>query len=405
MKFRFCVAAVILLAAAAFAQGPKPGSVSFRGKIYEPAQLPADVGAAAKAAVATWAPWAKTRGYRLDLDPSRRVLLLSSHSNVDAPLSLINKTGALFDSLLPAAVSPAGPVTPAVSAPSAKKAAPVPADDWIPEDPESPPPGAPKTLPPDRETLAPLERTAGAFEADSKTAVMLIAKNSADYGSALELLASLYPYLAEWRAGVVAQIGFALGDPLVGAYNENSPGQEEWNPDNELVHRTMALLLMRRTQHQPYWLQTGLCWHAEMTIAKSIYCMPFREGFVAIGEHGGWLAALNSIYSGRAKQPLRVAEFNLQRGRWEDKLAKTALGVVDYMSRTNPRVLGSLMEELRRFADQNSRVTAADGSWTSVKDYQVPEEQQKLFLERYYGATVLEDMIVAWTTGTPAPGK
>ncbi len=403
MKLQCVVIALVCLIPAGFAQAPKPGVVGFRGKSHEPAQLPADVGSAAKLCVSTWAPWAKSHGYRLDLDPSRRVLLISAKSNVDAPLGLVLKTIALFDSLFPSAV-----ITPAaetgVGASTAKHSSAAP-DDVIPEDPESPPPGAPKTLPPEREETPSTVKKSASFRPDSETAVMFVLKNSADYTATLDQIASLHPYLAEWKAAALSQIGFALEAPLCGAYNEASPSQEEWSPDNELVHRTMALLVLRRFNAQPYWLHTGLCWYAEMAVMKSIYCMPYRDGFVSDGEHGGWILELNSIYSKREKDPLRLPELLLKRGKWDDKISKTALGMVDYMSKANPRALGGLLEELRRFADQNGRQTNADGTWTRIRDYEVPEDQQKLLLERYYGARLLSDVIAFWTGGAIEPGK
>ena len=407
MKLRaLCTSlALLLLCANATAQAPKPGSLSYRGKVYDAASLPAELGPLVRKAVETWVPWAAKHGYRLDLDPTRRVLLLSNRDDVDAPMGLVIKTLALFDSLFPAAITPSPSAPPA--APVAKASKPKPDEspgDVIPEDPESPPPGAPKTLAPSRDEAVTVA-SAVSFRPDSQTAVMLIAKNSADYEAALAHLAAAHAYLAEWKTEATKQIGFALGDPLCGAYNENSPGQEEWNPDNELVHRTMALLVLRRFEHQPYWLHTGLCWHAEMSVCKSIYCMPYRDGFVAIGEHGGWIAALNSLFSGREKQPLRVDEIAIVRGTWDDKRSKAALGMVDFLARLNPRALSGFMEELRQTRELNSRVTNVDGTWTRNTKYEVANDTQKQLLEKYFGAKVMSEVIAYWTTGAITPVK
>lgn len=399
------VLVAMLLCASASAQGPKPGAIGYRGKLYEANSLPADVGPAARTAIETWAPWAKANGYHIDLDPTRRVLLVSAKADTSAPLGLIVKTLALFDGLFPAPLTP--PPAAALPAAAAKKprADPDEADDVIPEDPESPPPGAPKTLKPTREDQSTAIPMGPAFKPDAQAAVMLIAKNSADYALALDMLAAAHPYLAEWKGEAQEQIGFALSEPLCGAYNENSPGQEEWNPDNELIHRTMALLVMRRFSDQPYWLHTGLCWHAEMSIAKSIYCMPYRDGFVAVGEHGGWIAELNSLFSGREKQPLRVDEVAIVRGTWDDKRSKAALGMVDFLAKLNPRALPGFMEELRSYRQVNGRITNADGTWTLNTKYEVPKDVQKTLLEKYFGAKVLSEVLVYWTTGALTPVK
>lgn len=379
-----------------FAQAPKPGAVGYRGKSFDAASLPAELGPAAKRAIGDWSAWAKQRGYRMDLDPSRRVLLLSTRGNVDAPMGLIVKTIAFFDGLFPSAVTPGSApdgasVGPAVTTP-------LDAPDEIPEDPEGPPPGAPKTLPSKPEDRAAAVATAP-FRADAVVAVMVIAKNSDDYTALLDQLTTTHPYLGDWKAGATGQIGFVLERPLCGAYNENSPGQEEWNPDNELVHRTMALLVLRRFSEQPYWLRTALCWQAEMTIAKSIYCMPHRDGFVSVGEHGGWLASLNSWYSDRSSKPLVAKEFMLRRGTWDERVAKTAFGMAEFAIRAYPRALGGLLEEFRRYREQHGRQTAADGTWTSIRDYEIPDDATVALLERYLGASVLQDAILFWISG------
>jgi hypothetical protein len=401
------IAALTCLGASAFAQVAKPGTISYRGKVYEASALPPETGPAVREAVDIWAGWAKTQGYRLDLDPSRRVLLVSAKGNTEPAMGWIGKTLALFDSLFPASVTPApssdvgAPPEPAVVA---RGVAQDPAD-VIPEDPETPPPGAPKTLAPTREDLAVVLPQSENFRPDSQLAVMLIAKNSADYVLALDQLAVTYPYLADWKKTAGEQIGFALGNPLCGAYNETSPGQEEWNPDNELVHRTMALLVLRRFSVQPYWLHTGLCWHAEMSINKSIYCMPYRDGFVGIGEHGGWVAELNSLFGGRSKQPLKVEEFAIVRGSWDSKRSKAALGMVEFLAKLNPRVLSGFLEELRLHREQNGRITNTDGSWVMNPKYEVPNESQRIVLEKYFGAKVLSAAIAYWTTGAISPVK
>jgi len=400
--------ALLLFCASASAQAPKPGSLSYRGKVYDAASLPSELGPVVRTAVESWAPWATKSGYRMDLDPTRRVLLLSAKGDVDAAMGLVVKTLALFDSLFPAAITPGPGTAPgAPVAPVAKAAKPKPGeqpDDVIPEDPESPPPGAPKTLAPSKDEPVTVA-AAVTFRPDAQTAVMLIAKNSADYESALAHLAAAHPYLAEWKTEAAGQIGFALGNPLCGSYNENSPGQEEWNPDNELVHRTMALLVLRRFENQPYWLHTGLCWHAEMSVCKSIYCMPYRDGFVSTGEHGGWIATLNSLFSGREKQPLRVDELAIVRGTWDDKRSKAALGMVDFLARLNPRALSGFMEELRQTRELNSRINNADGTWTRNTKYEVANDTQKQLLEKYFGAKVMSEVIAYWTTGAITPVK
>ena len=66
---------------------------------------------------------------------------------------------------------------------------------------------------------------------------------------------------------------------------ENPAGMEEWDIENELVHRLAHLLLLRRFGQQPFWLTMGFSWYVEKEMRGAIYCYPYRSGFVWASEH------------------------------------------------------------------------------------------------------------------------
>jgi hypothetical protein len=345
--------------------------------------------------VRAWAPWVAQHGYRMDLDASARVLLVSEHtrSRPAGELALIERTGALFDGLLPPPPKrPTGGLLPAGAEqepPAGNGDAP------IPEDPEEAPSGlqpVPEKEPSEPRTAATPLTTwgSGSLEPDTQAAVMLVLKTQGEYQSALEFLAGLQPYLAEWIEEARAHTGFAIELPLCGAYVENASDQVEWNPDNELVHRVMRLLVLRRFGQPPYWLGAGLSWYAELKVQQTIYCFPYRTGFVGIGEHGGWDAWLRSTFGGK-REPVTMKELaSLARGTYHDDGARMAWGFVDFMARRHPEAFSTLLEDLRLFRHQDDREPVSDGgiggsTWRRKRGYEVPLDKQQAILTLHLG--------------------
>ena len=406
---RVLPAALLLIAAPAFA-GEDP-RVGWKGRSYVMDRLPADFPAQARAAVEAWSPWVTEHGYRMDLDASGRVLLVTAHSRsrVKGELDLVEETGKLFDRILPAPERLGDgeafefPDLLGDASEDPEGGSP------IPEDPEE----APAGLQPRPEEDEPERRTAaapvaswgtGSLEPDTQAAVMLVLKSEGDYVSALEFLAGLQPYLKEWSQEARRHSGFAIEMPLCGAYNEHAAGMEEWDPDNELVHRVMRLLVMRGFGQPPYWLAAGLSWYAELTVRKTVYCFPYRTGFVGVGEHGGWDAWLRSTFGDRKRDPVTMAELGaLQRGTYEDDAARLAWGVVEFIARRHPQAFPALLEDLRLLRDLDDRVQAADGTWMRRPGYESPVEKQETLFRRHLGARFTEDIVGFWrsfsTTG------
>ncbi|MGE0142354.1 MAG: hypothetical protein AB7I19_03765 [Planctomycetota bacterium] len=217
---------------------------------------------------------------------------------------------------------------------------------------------------------------------------VLVGVRSAHYRALLDHVAALDPRLADWAASAARHVaGFVLTEPLVGAWIEDPQGVEEWQPDNEMVHRAMQLQVRGRVGDLPAWLTLGMAWHAEDMVCRSIYCFPYRDGFVSVGTHSDWgLWLANEFKKGKRKskgQPERITleEFamwqpGVSTGEFDATKAFLAFGFARFLlSEHGPRlapVLVSIREEQER-----GRVTwISANEWTTNPGYQLPVADQ-----------------------------
>lgn len=372
--------------------------ITWRGKVYKPSELPDKLGESQRKAIQRFEPWAKKAHYRMDFDTPARVLLLSPEksSRAEAHLKIIARAETWFDALLPTPDrTPIKGLEKPVAAKPAAPPAPGPAPDVIPEDPESPPPAAPP--PPKKAPAVPATSVSkswgsGSIEPDKETAVVLVLDNEKDYASLVEMLAATQSYLKDWSAEALNSLGFVLEEPLCGAYVENASGQEEWNPDHELLNRTVQLLCLRRFGQQPNWIVQGLAWESEMAFDGSLYCFPYRSEFVGVGEHTAWPSDLRIQFKSRADKPLKLEEVcQWQRGRWDAGASKIAWGLMHFAAVQNPTKLSPLLEELRQFRGADDRKTKADGTWERIKDYEISAENQLTILKKHFGPDVMKN--------------
>ena len=244
---------------------------------------------------------------------------------------------------------------------------------------------------------------AGTRALDTGVATVFVLRGPEDYAALLEVLPKAAPYLADWIGEARAAQGFSLSEPLAAAFLLAAPDLEEWDPDAELVHRLARLLLARRFGEQPYWVAAGWSWHAELELRGSIYCFPYREGFVGIGEHGGWGSLLASRFGARAPDWAEVAE--LERGRWDDAAAGLAWGAVTWLARERAAALPVLLERFRQAWDLDNRRAAGDGKWLRDRDYVLPREIQRALLDEVLGPAALGEFGAWCAAGGEAPGS
>jgi hypothetical protein len=356
------------------------GEVHWKGKSFSsdslPAELPREVGEAA----APWEAWAKKKGYRIQVSDAGDCILVAEKrdSGSEQSLALIAATIAWVDPILPPRASePAVPDVPKPKPAVSKRL----------EDFDLPPPAGSVPAKPTEQPRSP-----------HQVPVLLAAADPADYKDALGMLVAQHAWLKDWAAEIgEGAYGLVLPRPLVGAWVLNAPENEEWNPDNELVHRLAQLLVIDRAGWVPYWMQLGLAWNAELGVRGSIYCFPYRYGFVGIGEHGGWAPMLRSFYGDRPKQPPTMDELSaLRRGKYEDLPAGTAWGTLRWIIAEQPKALAGLLADLDLEFRKQALEVIEDGTWRSLPNWEWPAPLQRDLLRKHLGRDVFERLGAAF---------
>lgn len=391
---------LLMLAPAAHA-GEVP--VGWKDKEASTAQLQAGLPKPAFDAIARWTGFCSAQKYRMDLDAQGRVLVLTpvKRGRTSETLRIVGQAETWFDGLLPPVAR--GNTVPAAAPgtdgkPAEKRPAPAP----LPEDPEGPPPSAPKSTGTGTGgAKAPTPPTAwgsGAGTPDSQTAVLLILHDEKDYNALLDHLEGSVAYLKDWVAGARKQTGLTLEDPLVGAFVENASGQEEWNGDHEVLNRVVQLLTLRRFGQQPNWIVQGIAWEAEMALFESVYCFPYRDGFVFATEHTSWPSDLRIAFKDRAAKPLTIGELaGWQRGTWDAEAAPISWGFVRHLAeaqKSKERALSLLLEDLRRIRDEKDRQPTGANTWKRIEGWTMSAEDQEKALVAAFGKDVFKKATV-----------
>ena len=380
-------ALVAALAAAPAGSGAgKAPDVEWKGQRWSLDELPKKFPDDAREVVVSWSSWAEEQEYRFLVDPDGLLVLVCPDGDGEAGrrLQLARDTAKAFDKHLPA------PDRPEVVADLDK-----PRDDddgeVIPEDPEGDEPlFGDVTV--EREEEWSYEWGAGTRPLDSGAISVFVCRNEKEYRTLVDALSERRAYLAEWADEAKTILGFAIEDPLVGAFLLGADGLEEWDPHNELVHRVGHLLMLRRFGQQPYWVVKGWAWWSELAIRGSIYVFPYRDGFVGVGEHGGWDHILRNRFRDRDAIPTMDDVARLVRGTWDDFAAGMALGTVTSLVRERPDDFIQLLEKLREGWESGSRVDYADGTWERDRTFVLTPRLQLELFESTLGADVFVEL-------------
>jgi hypothetical protein len=374
---------LLLLAAAALRVGPDEPTVRWQDKDVLPADIPAELGGNAQETAVGWAPFAAKQGYRMFLEREGRVLLLVPEKNrtPKRELELIDKTCALFDRIAPAPVL----------------------------DPAAAPANAPRQEGEGAAGQGSGESTdegwsysytwgTAEWERDGQTAVLIQARNEEDYGAALQLIAGQHEYLQPWLAAARKLAGCSLEEPLVAIWLLEGEGLEEWNPDNELVHRLATQLVLRRFNRQPAWLLQGLAWYVEHELQGSHYCFPWRSEFVFAAEHGSWESALKNTHK-KTDQLAAEQVTALSRGTFQIEQAQNAWGAATFLARHHPTALPAILEDLRVLMAEKGVIHSEDGTWERIPDWSPPAADQLAILKQRVGPDVLEELLAFYQKG------
>jgi len=367
--------------------------VRWNGESYPVADLPAELGPGPRSAIESWGAWSLAHGYEMTLDHDARVLLIAREGSgkLARQLELIAETTGLFDELLPA--PPRAELAPKPEDEGPANAGEKRADGEIPEDPEHGPVGWQPEGQPQLEYSWSYEWGAGTWPVDTETCVMFVVRDERDYGSLVEQLGEMQEYLRPWVPLGKKLTGFVHEKPLAAAYIENASGMEEWDPENELVHRVAQMLFVRRfSSQQPYWLVQGFAWYVENEIRGGIYCFPYRDEFVWATEHTAWEQDLRRAFAKREGKPLRVEEFaSWKQGTYDGDAAKIAFGLVGFVAGYHRAAFSPFVEALRLHTLEHNRIDLGNGTWERRADYVVPAQDQRRLLLEHFGQGFLKD--------------
>jgi len=352
-------------------------SLRWKGRPYKLDALPAELSPEVAEAARPLAVWAEKKGYRMELTPEADCLLvLSRRSSSSAEhLAWIAATIKAFEGVLAPRVA-------------------------------EPPDAAGGPTPPERKRLEdfdlpPLTPEVEMPRLPHQIPILLEARNSKDYESALGALVESCPWLGEWaEARGKGAYGLVLPRPLLGAWLADAPANEEWDPRNELVNRLAQLIVIERAGVQPYWLLAGLAWEIELSVRGGIFCFPYRSGFVGVEEHGGWAARLSTLFAERAERPPTAGEIaGLKRGVYVDDQAAVAWGAARWLMKEQRAALPPLLADLDQVRRKQGIEVRQDGSWTTIPDWDWPDEVLDEILRRHLGPDAFERLGQAFRAG------
>ncbi len=306
----------------------RAGTLVWKDLGYEAGAWPDGFGPATTRALEHWSGFAAREGYRLELTDDERVLYVGAwRKKAKRELGLVHDTLARFDALLPP--DAAGDASRAEEA---------------------------------------------------ETIVLLHVDDQEAYERVIARCIELEPYLESWEATAASVAGFVLERPLCATWMKNPPGTDEWNADNELVHRLTNLLLMQRYGRLPYWLQMGIAWNVEEDVAGSIYCFPYRAGFVGALEHSGWDKRLKRLAKKDASGFSIDHVAGWKRGSYDEEAALYAFGAVGFLDDHRAGALDELLRALQTARDEQEIVHHPDGTWEKRVDFELDRKDQERIL-------------------------
>ena len=358
--------------------------VHFQGKQWALGALPAEFPPLAVQALELWAPWASEQGFRIEVAADGKALLLvhAKRSATSQEWTKLQALEAFASKRLP--YTP-GPATPApASAPVAPASDEEDLEPWD-DDPAEKAKGRPASGPAEMPKFG------------LRAAVFIECRDERDLEQLMPYLQKKNPRLERWIRESAGQLtGFALQQPLVAAWLVTGEGLEEYNPLNEFVHRALELDVLNRFGQQPYWLRHGLAWVAELELCGSVYCFPYRDEFVGVGEHGGWKPKFQALAEAASNGFVMANIAMLRRGTYSDNAAAMAWGTADFLMAGHGQALANAMLELDRvWRTEGIETDPSTGKWHTIDGYEVPQERQQALLEGQIGKDFLAKLRVS----------
>lgn len=338
--------------------------VRFQGKSYKLDKLPDEVGEPAREAIYAWWPWIEEHDFHPLLTADQSALLVLPKK------SLLSKREKLAEKLTERL------------------------NELAPQPGQSPEEARPRWMPAQELPLEAIEALPGR---DALTAVLVELqgpKLADELGAYLE---QLHPDLEGW--GSSSLVGGVVSDMPPISVTVDGDGQEEYEAENEVVHRMTRTLLARRFGLLPYSIQSGLAWALEYELCGNHYCFPFRDDFVFEVEHGSWAADVRSRFHRRKKEPVTAKElFGFQRRTFDLEEAQLAFALGHYLIEVRAEELPELLEVLR--TEWERTVIEVKGSnWTYRPELEINVDRLAELSIEVLGADLLEDATTHFRKG------
>jgi hypothetical protein len=336
------------------AAGGAEVKVLFQGKLRSFEQAIELVPEGCRESLRYWRVWAEEQGFHMAVDGTGRLVVLSASSNkLKAWLATAEKAAKRFDEIAPL---PAERLIQRVIPGSGDGGAKL----------QEPPGGAPA----EEGTGTGLPGNIGLPPYEEQPILLFHLTELEQQMTVLQRLAFDHPHLQGWLAEGGTRAGFAVEWPHVGAWLE-TPQNEEWSPEAELVNRVAQLMAMRRFGHLPFWLRMGLAWKVEWDVIGGIYCFPYRAGFVWATEHNAWPSDLAKMYADRKDYPIQPGELDeWPRETYREEFAKRSFGFVSFLVDNFPDRLTPLLERAREEHERGSLRATAGGGWERVPSFE-----------------------------------
>lgn len=359
--------ALVLAALPVEALGGGDDVLSWRGRSYELDELPAELPAETLDAIDLWGDWAFSREYVMAASEDGTVLLVHA---------LKKRTLARHMERIDETVEGFGEMFPGTSF-DFVAGAPLPGGDLG-----------------ERETAV---MRPGPERHGPRAAMLFHLENVEHYHELLDRARELNPWLGSWVETAKRTAGCHIEDPLLAVWREDVKGQEEYDVQNEIVHRLAHLLVLRRFGQQPYWLQMGVAWNLENDVRGNIYVFPYRNGFVSIGEHGDWDNDLKRMF--KKSKTLSIEDVALlHRGVYESNAARTAFGTVAFLAQHRPGALSGIMEDLRIIREDKG-ILREGNRWQLIPDFEVSAADQAAVFQHHAGEALWDELLKFFQKG------
>ena len=126
----------------------------------------------------------------------------------------------------------------------------------------------------------------------------------------------------------------------------------------------------------------------EIALRKAVYCFPWRDEFVGVGEHSGWAGMVKNQYKSASLKPSDFLGW--KRGKYVDTAAKASFGTIEFLLAKHKDALPDLLDHLRAYREEHARTQDDPTRWRRDTDYEIPVAEQHKILSEHLGAQYLD---------------